>query len=104
MVDWKSAPFSIIDQVVADRHAKLVPIVLKRGQVSFHHCKVVHGSGANRGRAPRRSLVVHFQAGSNRYVERGYHHASDILVRRTPTGEPDYADPDICPQLYGAAP
>jgi hypothetical protein len=22
------------------------------------------------------------------------------LVRSTPTGEPDFADPDVCPQLW----
>jgi hypothetical protein len=101
-IEWADAPFSIIDEVVADRGAKLVPIVLKRGQVSFHHCKTVHGSGANRGTAPRRSLVTHFQPGTNRYLERGYHHANDELVRRNPAGDPDYADPDVCPWLYPA--
>ena len=35
---------------VAERNATLVPIELKRGQVSFHHCKTLHGSGPNSGR------------------------------------------------------
>jgi ectoine hydroxylase-related dioxygenase (phytanoyl-CoA dioxygenase family) len=99
-IEWNSAPFSVIHEIISDRGANLVPIALKRGQVSFHHCKVVHGSGANRGAAPRRSLVIHFQPSTNRYVERGYHHPSDELVRRTPAGAPDYSDPDVCPQLY----
>jgi ectoine hydroxylase-related dioxygenase (phytanoyl-CoA dioxygenase family) len=99
-VDWSGAPFSVIDDVASQYQATLVPICLKRGQVSFHHCKTIHGSGANHGKAPRRSFVIHFQPGTNHYVERGYHHANDDLVRMTPDGKPDYADPEIAPQLY----
>lgn len=99
-IDWSGAPFSIINEVLSDHDAELVPISLKRGQVSFHHCKTIHGSGANRGTKPRRSFVVHFQQGTNRYIEGGYHHPNDDLVRRTATGSPDYSDPDISPQLY----
>jgi Phytanoyl-CoA dioxygenase (PhyH) len=99
-IDWSSAPFSVIDDVVSQYHAELVPICLERGQISFHHCKTIHGSGLNRGKTARRSFVIHFQPGTNRYVERGYHHANDDLVRTTSDGVPDYADPDISPQLF----
>ncbi|HXW80837.1 MAG TPA: phytanoyl-CoA dioxygenase family protein [Acidimicrobiales bacterium] len=99
-IDWSSAPFSVIDDVVGQYHAELVPICLKRGQASFHHCKTIHGSGPNRGQAPRRSFVVHFQPSTNHYVERGYHHANDDLVGMSADGTPDYADPEISPQLY----
>ena len=99
-IDWNTVPFSIIDDVLADHDAKLVPICLKRGQVSFHHCKTIHGSGPNHGKKARRSFVVHFQTGINHYVDRGYHHPNDDLVRRGPDGTPDYSDPEISPQLY----
>ena len=99
-IQWDGVPFSIIDTVLAEHEAELVPICVKRGQVSFHHCKAIHGSGPNRGKKPRRSFVVHFQPGTNHYVERGHYHPNDDLVRRTANGEPDYSDPQISPQLY----
>jgi hypothetical protein len=101
-IKWESAPFSAIDAVLAERQATLVPIELKRGQVSFHHCKTLHGSGPNLGAAPRRSLVVHFQPATNEYVERGYYHPNDDLVATTASGVPDYSDPRICPTLWPA--
>jgi hypothetical protein len=79
--------------VLAEHEAELVPICVKRGQVSFHHCKAIDGSGPNRGKKPRRSFVVHFQPGTNHYVERGHYHPNDDLVRRTVNAEPDYSDP-----------
>lgn len=82
-----------------------VPMNLKKGQVSFHHCMTVHGSGANRGHAPRHSISVHLQDEANRYREhrRGngelVWHRNDMLCRSV-GGRPDYADPDICPVLW----
>lgn len=82
------------------RHTRMV-----RGQVSFHHCRTVHGSGPNHGGQARRSLAIHLQPGDNRwreYVnrdgERATHHNS-TLVRQV-NGVPDYTDPDICPVLW----
>jgi ectoine hydroxylase-related dioxygenase (phytanoyl-CoA dioxygenase family) len=80
----------------------LVPIELRRGQVSFHHCKTLHGSGPNLAAKPRRSLVVHFQPSDNEYVERGRYHPNDDLVAKTGSGFPDYSDPLICPPLFPA--
>jgi hypothetical protein len=99
-VEWQDASFSVIDEVLVARPSRLVPIELKRGQVSFHHCKTLHGSGPNRGATPRRSLVVHFQPATNGFVQRGRHHANDGLVSTTGAGLPDYTDADICPVLY----
>jgi hypothetical protein len=101
---WHTAPFSAIDKVLEQRHATLTPIELKRGQVSYHHCKTLHGSGPNLGTAPRRSLVVHFQPSENRFVERGRYHPNDDLVRKTGAGLPDYSDPQICPTLFPSPP
>jgi ectoine hydroxylase-related dioxygenase (phytanoyl-CoA dioxygenase family) len=76
--------------------------------MSFHHCRTYHGSGANVSGRPRRAISFHLQDGGNEYrtyplatggvVE--YNH--DTLVRRTPDGRPDYADPDFCPVLWRA--
>ncbi len=84
-----------------------VPMNLKKGQVSFHHCLTVHGSGPNRSSQPRRSIAVHLQDEANRWQE--YHfadgalatHPDDDLVRQV-DGHPDYTDPAICPRLYPA--
>jgi ectoine hydroxylase-related dioxygenase (phytanoyl-CoA dioxygenase family) len=81
------------------------PTRMCRGQVSFHHCRTVHGSGPNRGPGPRRSLAIHLQPADNRW--RRYvtpagtvaRHANDGLVRQVDRA-PDYTDPLICPTLW----
>ncbi len=40
---------------------------LKPGQVSFHHCRVIHGSGENRTDHPRRTIIAHMLPGDTRY-------------------------------------
>jgi hypothetical protein len=85
-----------------------VPMVIPKGHVSFHHCRTYHGSGANRADRPRRAVSLHLQDGGNRYrrftrSDGGavvYNH--DHFVRRTPAGEPDYADPGFCPPIWRA--
>ena len=82
-----------------------VPMNLRKGEVSFHHCRVIHGSGPNLTSQPRRSIAVHLQDASNRYREfstpDGKHawHVNDRLVRQK-DGLPDYTDPDFCPCLW----
>jgi ectoine hydroxylase-related dioxygenase (phytanoyl-CoA dioxygenase family) len=78
---------------------------LKKGEVSFHHCLTIHGSGPNHSTNPRRSIAIHLQDASNHWQE--YHfpdgrlatHDLDQLTRQV-EGHPDYADPQICPTLY----
>ncbi len=85
-----------------------VPIEIPKGHMSFHHCRTYHGSGANRSANPRRAISLHLQDGDNKYREFTredgsvvrYNH--DHLVRRTPAGEPDYADPEFCPPIWRA--
>jgi ectoine hydroxylase-related dioxygenase (phytanoyl-CoA dioxygenase family) len=85
-----------------------VPINLKKGEVSFHHCLTIHGSGPNRGCAPRRSIAVHLQDADNRYQEYsfpdGRHatHGNDALARSV-NGVPDYTDPRYFPTLWSQA-
>jgi hypothetical protein len=74
--------------------------------MSFHHCRIYHGSGPNLSDRPRRAVSLHLQDGENRYrpvsLSDGtlvrYNH--DHLVRRTPQDMPDYADPDYCPVIW----
>jgi hypothetical protein len=83
-----------------------VPMVIPKGHMSFHHCKTYHGSGSNVSTRPRRAVSLHLQDGMNEFREfplsdgslAFYNH--DSLVRKTPDGHPDYADPDYCPVLW----
>jgi len=85
-----------------------IPMIIPKGHMSFHHCRIYHGSGPNRSNRPRRAVSLHLQDGDNAHREYPlsdgslafYNH--DSLVRRTPDGRPDYADPDICPILWHA--
>jgi hypothetical protein len=83
-----------------------VPMVIPKGHMSFHHCRIYHGSGHNRSDRPRRALSLHLQDGENRWrpYQRpdggllAYNH--DAIVRQTSGGVPDYADPEFCPVLW----
>ena len=81
-----------------------VPALLRRGHVSFHDCRTIHGSGPNLTDRPRRAIALHLQPAANRYVERRtasgelLHHSNDDLTRRA-DGRPDYADPTYCPRI-----
>ncbi|GAA3463584.1 phytanoyl-CoA dioxygenase family protein [Saccharothrix longispora] len=85
-----------------------VPMVIPKGHMSFHHCRTYHGSGPNRANRPRQAISLHLQDGDNAYREfrlsdgglAFYNH--DALVRRTPDGRPDYADPEFCPTVWRA--
>lgn len=82
-----------------------VPINLKLGEVSFHNCLTIHGSGPNHRDTPRRSIAVHLQDESNRWQEYHFpdgrlaHHTDDTLCRKI-DGKPDYTDPAVCPALW----
>lgn len=52
---------------VAGRSFHTASCVLPAGALSFHHCLTIHGSGPNRSRRPRRSLVVHLMPEGTRY-------------------------------------
>lgn len=74
------------------------PTTMRRGQVSFHNCRTVHGSGPNRSTAPRRSIAIHLQPGDNRWRDAS-DHTNNRLARKE-NGVPDFTDPMICPQLW----
>lgn len=85
------------------------PINLLKGQISFHHCLTIHGSGPNHSPQPRRSIAIHMQDEANRYQEYRYpdgrlaRHDNDTFCRKI--GDyPDYTDPVFCPVLWPVAP
>ncbi|WP_327708366.1 phytanoyl-CoA dioxygenase family protein [Streptomyces sp. NBC_00464] len=102
---------SVLERTAEANGAKVVkvPVEIPEGHVSFHHCRTYHGSGANRSAEPRRAISLHLQDGANAYRAfplsdgslAAYNH--DELVRRTPHGTPDYADPDFCPVVWDGA-
>jgi ectoine hydroxylase-related dioxygenase (phytanoyl-CoA dioxygenase family) len=83
-----------------------VPMIIPKGHMSFHHCRIYHGSGHNRSGLPRRAISLHLQDGENAWREFRrpdgsvvvYNH--DTVVRSTSAGTPDYADPEFCPVLW----
>lgn len=93
-------------RLLGGRTARKIPLALKKGQVSFHSCLLLHSSGFNVSDRPRITLAVHLQDRANRYRkywnEKGelWSIAPDRLCRKTAEGEPDYADPAICPLLW----
>ena len=85
---------------------KKVPMVLEKGQVSFHNCLSIHASDVNVSQSPRLSLALHMQDDSNRYREYlnengvPWELVNDRMCQRTADGAPDYADPAVFPTLW----
>lgn len=83
-----------------------VPMRLKKGQVSYHHCRTIHGSYDNFTDRPRVVMTVHMQDEANQFQEcydadgKLWSHANDPLCRKLESGFPDYTDPHICPLLW----
>lgn len=66
-----------------------IPLVMKAGQVSFHHAMTLHGSGPNTSSAPRRSLTVHLMAGETRYkAGTSSDHHMNVQLAKPKDGEP----------------
>lgn len=89
----------------ANRIPEILVLPLRRGQVSFHHCRLVHGSYPNYSNRARLAFAIHYQDGGNRHTPlsatgRSAVHLNDLLCRTSPDGSPDYADPEICPILF----
>lgn len=79
-----------------------VPVVLKAGEVSFHHSMTIHGSGPNVTDKPRRNLVIHMMSDGTAYRAGSVseHHMNALLLN-APGGTP-YAG-EFFPLLYPAA-
>jgi hypothetical protein len=97
-----------IEEILKARHGAAEPVVLelKRGQVSFHHCRTIHGSRPNISGRARLACAIHYQDADNRYNDkplpdgRRPTHINDLLCRPGPDQLPDYSDPWICPRLW----
>jgi ectoine hydroxylase-related dioxygenase (phytanoyl-CoA dioxygenase family) len=101
-LDFFAQDAAALEARIAGQGFAVQPVTpdLRRGQVTFHHCCTVHGSGPNKGTEPRRSLAIHLQPGDNRKrADAGHRHSNEDLVRMV-DGVPDYGDPVICPQLW----
>jgi ectoine hydroxylase-related dioxygenase (phytanoyl-CoA dioxygenase family) len=82
-----------------------VPLVMKRGQFSVHHCKVIHASGQNSHGCPRLAYVVHLQDKCNKHLKStdrstSASHFVDRFCRWREDHVPDYRDPNIFPVLW----
>ena len=81
-------------------------MTLAKGQMSFHHSRLIHGSDVNTGSFPRLSLALHMQDGSNRWRpylnEQGvqWELTNDRIARKDPDGTPDYTDPSAFPIMW----
>ena len=85
-----------------------IPIELKKGQISFHHSSIVHGSFQNHSQIMRRAIVMNLQDGENSYQNywnngRQIHHCLDNFCRLQASGLPDYSDPDVFPVVWSQA-
>ncbi|MDF5719569.1 MAG: phytanoyl-CoA dioxygenase family protein [Rhizonema sp. PD37] len=87
-----------------------IPMNLKKGQVSFHHCLTFHGSAQNQSSNPRIAIALHLQDRNNRYrvhkLKNGKVHVynNDLMCRKLDDGSPDYADPVFCPVIWEGNP
>lgn len=83
-----------------------IPMVLQKGQMSFHHCWAIHGSYPNRSQQPRLAMALHLQDQANRYqafwnaAGEEIHIFDERLCRKQPNGDPDFSDPEIFPVLW----
>ena len=84
----------------------IVPIVMEKGQFSFHHMRSLHASAPNVALTPRVALAVHLQDAENSYREyltptgEPVVLSHDQLCRRDNNGLPDYTDPNVFPTLW----
>ena len=99
------------DQLRAEsKHVEVVPMTLKKGQISFHHCWTMHASYPNTSTQPRLAFAVHLQDGDNRYRPyrnaqgKEIHIADEQLCRKLPNGDPDFSDPAVFPVIWSEGP
>lgn len=85
-----------------DEQFTTVPIVMKAGQVSFHHALTIHGSGPNATDEARRSMAVHLMTGATRYAQspKGDLHFNARFMQGR---DGELFDGDAFPVLYRAA-
>lgn len=81
-------------------------MILKKGQVSFHNCNVIHSSAPNLSKTDRKALAIHMQDCGNYYKEAYKDNGElitisyDELCRKDNRGLPDYSDDAIFPVMW----
>lgn len=84
----------------------IIPLQLRKGQVSFHHMRTLHASGSNNSACGRFAVAVHMQDDTNQYRACSAPDGTPIVLphdqfcRRGAEGMPDYADPTAFPVLW----
>ena len=81
-------------------------MTLAKGQVCFHHCRLLHGSENNMSTTPRWALAIHIQDEQNKYqklynadgekVTIGY----DDICEKDQQGMPNYSDNLMFPMIF----
>lgn len=88
------------------RQVVKIPMALKKGQVSFHHCWTIHGSLPNYSNSFRLALALHLQDLDNHYQPfwnkkgQAIQIADELMCRRLPNGDPDFSDPAVFPVIW----
>ena len=83
-----------------------IPMTLKKGQISFHHCWTIHGSLPNYSDFSRLAFAAHLQDEDNHYqpfwTKQGKKVliADELMCRKLPNGNPDFSDPAVFPVLW----
>ena len=91
-----------------DKEIVKVPMNLKKGYLSFHNCRLIHGSYPNTSNAFRLAVAIHLQDNENCYQaawnNKGepIHIGYELLCRKLANGNPDYSDPNIFPVLWSS--
>ncbi|MFN8171171.1 MAG: phytanoyl-CoA dioxygenase family protein [Candidatus Nanopelagicales bacterium] len=97
---------ALLGREVSDGDVRRLEV--RKGQVEFHHARMIHASAANHTAAPRLAIAVHLQDKENAY-RRAFTPdgvrivlPDDKIARRTRDGDPDYSDPACFPVLWRA--
>jgi ectoine hydroxylase-related dioxygenase (phytanoyl-CoA dioxygenase family) len=104
----RDAQLDALGALGVDEARRAVPtsVILRAGQVSFHHPLTFHGSGPNTSDRMRRSLAIHFVADGVTAVSREgiwqHYNLAAFLERGGQLGEP-YRFDDLCPLVAPAS-
>lgn len=96
---------NFLEKSKADEY-KLIPMTLKKGQLSFHNANSFHASTINTSNLKRITLTIHLQDFSNNYKPAFNDKGEKIVIgyekmcRKDKNNNPDYRDPKIFPVLW----